>query len=250
MRIVLSLDKTGLDNDYVKSLLAAGVRTDEIAFLPVEAAKAGEAVGSADGLLLGGGADVEPARYGEPVRYDSVEFDAARDERELAAYSAARKRALPVLAICRGLQLVNVALGGTLIQDIPGEISEPSVPHRVFPKDAAAHSVLFDPTPAALPLRSCFQEETVFVNSRHHQAALRIATDLRVAALAPDGIVEALVEKKSTHSFFAAVQWHPENMDPSTGHGEIFRRFVKACKEHVQRTATLESFHAAVEVER
>ncbi len=230
MGIVVSLDKKGSDNDYIRSLRDAGVSADEIVDLPSSPAEIEQAIAEADGLLLGGGEDIDPARYGESVRFANVEVNSERDAREFAAYAAARRAGLPLFAICRGLQLVNVARGGTLIQDIPSEKREGNAGHRLLPKDAEAHEILIDPARPGEILRACFPAGTAPVNSRHHQAIAHLAPDLSISALAPDGIAEAVAEKEASHEFFLAVQWHPENFPMGSGHGELFRLFVSACR--------------------
>lgn len=238
MRIVISLDKDGEENDYVRSLRAAGVAPEELLFLPLNPDDARLAVAGADGLLLGGGEDVEPSRYGDVPRATNLEVSPERDAREIAAHDEARRNALPLFAICRGLQLVNVARGGTLVQDIPTELPDGGVAHRVQPKDAPAHAVLVEPGGAGALLRDAFGGEVTPVNSRHHQCVARLAPGLVVAALAPDGVVEAVAEATPSHDFFLAVQWHPENLAESNeGQAALFTRFVRACRERADRGA-------------
>lgn len=235
MKIAVSLHESNLDNDYVRALLAAGVAREEIDLLTGDAARVAAQVDLADGLLLGGGDDVHPRHYGESTRVDNLELDEPRDERDLAAYEVARLRRLPVFGICRGLQLINVARGGTLIQDLPQEKPESDVRHKVKPNDAPAHEVLIDAGGAGEALAQIAGGPTLVVNSRHHQAVARLAPDLVVSALAPDGVVEAVAEKEATHELFLVVQWHPENLPADGPHGELFRRFVEACR---RRSAT------------
>jgi putative glutamine amidotransferase len=230
MRIGLSLDLPGSKNDYVRSLLAAGATLPELFHVPDDPVALRESLRGASGLLLGGGHDVDPAHYGEPRRHDNVEVEPLRDRRELAACEEARLLALPLLAICRGMQLVNVERGGTLIQDIPSEWSQGGVGHQFQQKDFEAHEVLIGDGAPAATLRRCFPGGNPMVNSRHHQAIGRLAPGLVITALAPDGIAEALAEGTPTHQFFLAVQWHPENLFSRPGHGEIFRLFVEACR--------------------
>jgi putative glutamine amidotransferase len=125
VRIALTLGNEASKNeknDYVRALLDAGFGRDEIVVLPPGSVPQG----TFDGVVLGGGLDVDPARYGREVLPDgSVELDQDRDATDFAAFELARQRALPTLGICRGLQVVNVALGGTLVQDIPSERPSP-----------------------------------------------------------------------------------------------------------------------------
>jgi len=153
-------------------------------------------LGELRGLLLAGGTDIAPDRYGAARQSETDESDGPRDELEIALVEEALARDLPVLAICRGLQLLNVAMGGTLVQHIEG--------HR-FPKQREVHAIAVAPESR---LASILGTHDYIVNSRHHQSVDRVGSGLRVAAIAPDGVIEALElpEKR----FVLAVQWHPE----------------------------------------
>ena len=150
----------------------------------------------AAGLCLAGGADVDPAIYGEARHPQTQEPDRTRDALESALLREALERDLPVLAICRGLQLLNAALGGTLEQHIEG---------HSFRKQRDAHSIAIVP---GSRLESILGAGQYVVNSGHHQCAATIAPGLAVAARAPDGVVEAL--EAPDREFVLAVQWHPE----------------------------------------
>jgi putative glutamine amidotransferase len=166
-----------------------------------------------DGLCLAGGADVDPALYGEARRPETEAPDTDRDRLESALLRDALDRDLPVLAICRGLQLLNAALGGTLHQHIEGHN------HR---KLRDAHEIHIAP---GSRLERILGTQTYVVNSRHHQAAGRIAPGLLLLATAPDGVVEAL--EVPGKRFALAVQWHPEaRMDGEDA--RIFRAFRDA----------------------
>jgi putative glutamine amidotransferase len=149
-----------------------------------------------DGLLLAGGSDVDPALYGVVSRPETDAPDSARDRLEVALLGQALDRDLPVLAICRGLQLLNVALGGTLVQHIEG--------HKC-PGQKQAHKITIDRDSR---LRFILGVDEHVVNSRHHQCVDRIAPGLEVAAEAPDSVIEAL--ELPGERFVLAVQWHPE----------------------------------------
>jgi putative glutamine amidotransferase len=150
-----------------------------------------------DGLVLAGGSDIDPAMYGAPRHPETGEPDPARDSLEIFLLREALERDLPVLAICRGLQLLNVALGGTLVQHIEGH-RYPDQPD-VHPITIASHS----------RLRSILEVDEFVVNSRHHQCVDRVASGLVVVARAPDNVVEAL--ELPGKRFVLAVQWHPED---------------------------------------
>lgn len=187
---------------YRKALAAAGIGFDEDA----------RSLDGLAGLLLAGGPDIDPERYGEPCAPETQDPDPARDALELALAGEALRRDLPVLAICRGLQMWNVALGGTLTQHVDG--------HR---QDglADAHAVQLEP---GSRLAAIMGRREYTVNSRHHQAAGRIADGLVVSARAEDGVVEAL--ERPGARFMLAVQWHPE--DRAVRDGALFRAFAQA----------------------
>ena len=156
------------------------------------------------GLMLSGGTDLNPARYGAPPHPGNETPDDARDELETSLLREALAANLPVLAICRGMQLFNVAQGGTLIQDL-----ENSAVHQVHGSDPGlpAHQILVEPDTR---LAAILGAGAHAVNSRHHQAVERVGAGLRVTARStPDGVIEAL--ERSDRRFALAVQWHPED---------------------------------------
>jgi len=156
------------------------------------------------GLVLSGGTDLNPARYGAAPDPRDEEPDDARDELESGLLAEALAADLPVLAICRGMQLFNVAHGGTLIQHL-----ENSAVHCVPGNDKAlpVHQILVEP---GTRLAAILGEGAHAVNSRHHQAVERVGAGLRVTARStPDGVIEAL--ERGDHRFALAVQWHPED---------------------------------------
>jgi putative glutamine amidotransferase len=191
---------------------------------PLERADdAARVLDSVDGLMLTGGADVDPARYGAP-RHSTVEHvSAPRDATELALLHAARARAKPVLAICRGIQLMNVAFGGTLVQDIPSEVPG-ALPHDQDGehRGARVHTVRIEADSILARALGATQME---VNSLHHQAPKRIPDTLRLTASAPDGIVEGL-EWRGSEWWAVGVQWHPEELDGRWEAG-LFTAFVR-----------------------
>jgi putative glutamine amidotransferase len=210
--------------DYVESVRLAGGDPWALTYAadPVEAV-----VAACAGLLLTGGADVDPARYGEPRHATVTGVDVERDEYEIALVEAALAADLPVLAVCRGLQVMNVAAGGSLIQDIPSQVGT-AVPHQVpEPKDAVAHGVSVAPgSRLAALMGAAVVAGRLPVNSRHHQAVRRIADGFVVTSLAPDGIVEALELPQAR--FCLGVQWHPENFVESGAFLPLFAGLVSA----------------------
>jgi putative glutamine amidotransferase len=151
-----------------------------------------------DGLVISGGPDVEPVRYGADPEPDCGPPDAVRDAWELALTRAALEQRVPLLGICRGMQILNVLLGGTLVQHLEG--------HRGVPGVFAEHAV----RPVAGTLLSELLPEPVSVPTFHHQAVARLGDGLVPGAHAEDGTVEALELPGSEHPFVLAVQWHPE----------------------------------------
>lgn len=178
-----------------------------------------------DGLLLTGGGDVDPALYAHPPRPETTGVDPDRDTLEARLVSLAVERDTPILAICRGIQILNVALGGTLIQDIAAQVSgstnhwdlehwnEPSHPVRVE-GGSALHGLV---------------GEEVSVNSIHHQAVDRLGSGLRAVGWAPDGVVEAV--EAAELRFCMGLQWHPECLGPADPGFRVFESFVRAAKE-------------------
>ncbi|MGH9581990.1 MAG: gamma-glutamyl-gamma-aminobutyrate hydrolase family protein, partial [Bryobacteraceae bacterium] len=155
-----------------------------------------------DGLMLLGGSDVNPSRYGEKAAPETAGIDDGRDAAEMDLIDQALARALPVLAICRGLQILNVYHGGTLIQHLGSELHKPDFEDRAN----AAHEVAIQPDTLLARIAGTSRWE---VNSRHHQAAGNAGAKLRISARAEDGTIEAL--ERPDKPFVLAVQWHPED---------------------------------------
>ncbi len=176
-----------------------------------------------DGILLTGGHDIHPSYYGEDMHEFCNSPVSSRDTLEMQLIPMALERKKPIFAICRGIQALNVALGGTLYQDINAQ-GATDLSHRL-PDTPAAHSVTCVKDTLAAEL---FGTEPVSVNSLHHQAIKDLGQGLSVAAYSEDGLVEAV--HLPSHPFVFGVQWHPELLaakDPNQF--ELFRRFVAAC---------------------
>jgi putative glutamine amidotransferase len=183
-------------------------------------------LGTFDGLLLTGGGDVDPARYSEAPHAETRGVSGERDTLEVAALRAALDREVPVLAICRGMQMLNVALGGSLHQHIPDACPASIVSHAMpEPREGPAHLV---DVAGDSRLADIVAAAAIEVNSRHHQAVNRRGKGLHVVASAPDGVVEAM-ELTGYRAFLVGVQWHPEDM---AGHfpsaDRLFAAFVSA----------------------
>ena len=178
-----------------------------------------------DGILLTGGLDVDPALYGQ-APHPTTKIAADRDRFEVPLAKAAVERDVPLFAICRGVQVLNVAAGGTLVQDIPSTVTT-DLNHSIdLPKNHPAHGVQATAgTKLAATLGPAFT-----VNSRHHQAVGTVAPDFVVSAVSPDGIVEAIERPAST--FCVGVQWHPENFWKTGEFRGLFSDFVAAAARH------------------
>jgi putative glutamine amidotransferase len=215
-------------DDYIASVEQAGARARvlEVSESPRKV------LGEIDGLLLTGGGDVDPVLYGQD-RHPLVEdAEPGRDEFELDLARRAIGADLPVLAICRGAQVLNVAAGGTLIQDIPSTVVS-DVSHSIKePRDAVAHSVRVAPgsrLEQALGAAVDAAAHLCRVNSRHHQSIDRLGSGLVSSATSPDGVVEAIERVEA--GFCVGVQWHPENFWRTGEFAPLFQAFVKTARE-------------------
>lgn len=183
--------------------------------------------GLCDGFLLTGGHDVSPEFYGDVRLSTCGACSPERDRMEKGLLRRAMAADKPVLGICRGIQFINAALGGTLWQDLPSQHPSEIEHHQRPPYDVPAHSVRVLPQ---TPLAQLLGEGELRVNSYHHQCVRALAPQLRAMALAPDGLIEALWHPGLR--FLWAVQWHPEfawKSDPNAR--AIFERFVGACSD-------------------
>ncbi len=180
-------------------------------------------VSACDGLLITGGQDVNPALYGRD-RGLCGELCDGRDGMETPLFELALKRDIPVLGICRGMQFINVALGGTLYRDIPTEHPTPLCHRQSAPYDRPSHEVAIE---AGSPLDALFGVRKLGVNSCHHQAVERLSDRLRAAARADDGLIEAFYMPSAR--FVLGVQWHPElSFAADECSRRIFAEFVGA----------------------
>ena len=217
--------------DYRQAVLHVGADVRVIdPSMPID-----EALDGIGGLLLTGGDDVSPERYGEPRHATVVDPEPGRDAFELALIAAARSRDLPLFAICRGIQVLNVACGGTLVQDIPsqlpgaGEHSFTVPPHEPF---SLAHEIWVEKDSLLEKLISDrLEQDACEVNSRHHQAVKAVAPGFRATATAPDGVIEAIEDPSAR--FCLGVQWHPENFWRTGEFRPLFEGFVEAASKIV-----------------
>ena len=191
--------------------------------LPHDPEAAADYVDRIDGLIItGGGFDVDPALFGAETRHSTVKTKDRRTAFELAATRIALGRDMPVLGICGGQQLLNVALGGTLIQHIPDEVPEALLHRQLNPRDEPGHDVRVI---AGTMLHRIARAEHLAVNSAHHQAVKAAGPGVVIDAVAEDGVVEGIEDPR--HGFCLGVQWHPE-FEINEAARRIFRAFVEA----------------------
>ena len=208
--------------DYLDGIRAAGGLP---VVLPIEMTEkdAEQMVETCDGFLFTGGQDVAPELYGEKVA-PSIVSSPERDKLETLLLSKALQADKAILGICRGLQFINVFLGGTLWQDLPSEHPSEIVHRQGKPYDAPTHKVKLNGD-----LQTLLGKDIIEVNTLHHQAIKDLGNDLTAMAVAPDGIIEAV--KTLNKRFVWAIQWHPEYMFKTNPDSlAIFSCFVKHCK--------------------
>ena len=181
-----------------------------------------------DGVLFSGGGDVRPERYGSLSHPLVTEMDEDRDDLEIELVKQVAQAGLPFLGICRGLQVINVALGGSLYEDLldqrPGSLKHQNVAEH--PRDYLAHPIQVQP---GSRLAGILGGTDVMVNSLHHQGIRLLAPNLVVTAHAPDGVIEAV--ELPGHPFGLAVQWHPECLQVHPAMQALFRSFVQASQQ-------------------
>lgn len=204
-----------------------------ILLAPVSPQEAAPLLDRIDGLLLSGGGDIDPSFYGGSFHADMYMIDSRRDEFEFALVRGTRERKMPVLAICRGLQVVNVALGGNLIEDIPAEVG--STDHAVRgPEVVDCHQTVT--LQADSLVAEAIGATEVCVNSIHHQAVRDVAPGLRPVGWTADGVVEVL--DPDDHAWpLLAVQWHPEYL--AVNHDEASRALFDTLVEQATATAPI-----------
>ncbi len=180
-----------------------------------------------DGLVFTGGGDIEPYRYGEAVSELCGKPEKERDETEICVFDAFFTTGKPILGLCRGEQLINVALGGTLYQDIPSAINTNIAHRQTEGHFEFSHSVnVIDGT----PLRELFGCERVTVNSFHHQSVKTLGNELKVMAKADDGVIEAFWH--TGERYLRGYQWHPERLSNKDVYCmKIFEDFIEVCKK-------------------
>ena len=216
-------DRAFVYTTYVESLRRAGAIP---VLIPPQPENARELVDELDGILLAGGEDCDPAVYGEEAHPTVEPMDPRRQTNDLSLAKMARARGIPTLGICLGLQVMNVAAGGTLVQDIDSQI-ETDIQHASEPENRVRHDVVVE---KGTRLASILGARELNVNSSHHQAIKTVAKDLKITAHAPDGVVEGLEDPR--HPFYVGVQWHPEDMKGEESASSIFGAFVEAARKY------------------
>lgn len=218
-----------MGHSYIEEIRKVGGVPWLIPLVPHDPDTLGEIFDRLDGVFVTGGVDVDPARYGEPKTPLCGATDADRDAVEIALLKHAVERGLPVLAVCRGLQILNVAFGGTLYQDVAAQVPA-ALKHDYFPTPAQpsrkylAHDVTVKP---GSRLGGILGETLVPVNSMHHQAIKDLAPSLAATAYAPDGIIEGV--EGAGGGYVVGVQWHPEELtDTHAGMARLFTTFAAA----------------------
>jgi len=235
IRPVDGVDRVRLNAAYVHAIESAGLIPLVVPPL-ADANTARGVLGVVAGLVLTGGEDVDPSLYGAAPHPELGPVSCSRDETELALLARARELLLPTLAICRGIQVVNVGLGGTLVQDLPSQRTDVDTHELREDRSARVHSVSVD---AASRLASILGVQSLGVNSIHHQAVDRLGSAIRISARADDGVVEG-VESDDPDWWMVGVQWHPEELTgtPEPWDRRLFAAFAEACRARVSSAST------------
>jgi putative glutamine amidotransferase len=213
-------------HDYEESVRRAG---GDLRVIAADRESPMDVVANSDGILLAGGGDVLPSLYGDQPHPAFDAAEAGRDDYELELVRLAGEADVPLLAICRGIQVLNVARGGTLMQHIPDDVTG-AVDHNVRePRVAIAHEVWVTAGSLLDRLMRETEEDGGFpVNSRHHQAVRTLGSGLVTTATAPDGVVEAIEDP--SRRFVLGVQWHPENFYRTGEFRALFEGFIEAAQ--------------------
>jgi len=180
-------------------------------------------LGRVQGVVLSGGVDINPKRYGEQPLSGMGQIDEDRDIMELNAVKMAFEKDLPILAICRGIQTLNVSLGGNLFQDIHGQVKNSFLHSQNAPKNVLTHAIRIE---QGTLLHKVTGKKKIWVNSKHHQAVKDVAPGFRIGALSEDGIIEAI--EHPSKRFVLGVQWHPEGTFREDMYSKkLFRAFIR-----------------------
>ncbi|HZI60906.1 MAG TPA: gamma-glutamyl-gamma-aminobutyrate hydrolase family protein [Pyrinomonadaceae bacterium] len=235
MRIEHPTDRFYLSRHYSEAVEAAGGAPVHISLIP-HTEYIDAVVDGLEGILLpGSDSDVDPLRYGQQPHPALGEVHKIKDETDLLLIDAAERKQLPLLAICFGMQVLNVSRGGTLIQDIRSQLPEALKHEQGAPRDRPSHSVKVG---AGSNLNEILKTEDLLVNSHHHQAIEMLGADLVETAWSPDGVIEAFEDPRPDR-FVVAVQWHPELGWQSDRFSQrLFNSFVAHAREAVENLST------------
>ena len=223
--------------NYVDAVLRAGAIP---LLIPPQPQNVEDLLESIDGVLLTGGKDCDPSLYGEDPHPTLKPMDTRRQSSDLTLARAARELGVPTLGVCLGLQVMTIAAGGSLIQDIHSETGTP-ITHESEPGERKRHDVHIEPDTA---LGMVLGREGCVVNSSHHQAVRSPGEGMRICAWAPDGIVEA--SEDPAHPFYIGVQWHPEDMPGEDSAEKIFDAFIRAALERSRSRRASEMTHPQI----
>lgn len=236
MKIAISVSESekakGRESPYFRALVESGAAPEELALIAAKDSH-GLRVEAFGGILLSGGADVDPAYYDEQPKYANVHVDHDRDEFERAWLDRAMHLRLPVLGICRGAQVVNVKFDGTLHQDLekdwaPEDENTPAIRHKqTAARSETTHSVTITDPGSRL---AQVVQGNCRVNSMHHQGIKILGHGLKATAHAEDGLVEAL-ELPESGQYLVAVQWHPEELTAIPQQKTLFQQFLAECRQ-------------------
>ncbi len=234
-RLELATDRFYLSRDYSEAVEAAGGAPVHISLIP-RRDYISTVMEELDGVLLpGSDSDVDPLRYGAEPHAKLGSVVTIKDETDLLVLEEVERCAMPLFAICFGMQVLNVSRGGTLIQDIESQVPRAIKHQQGVPRDRPSHSIKV--AKSAL-LSTLVKEERVVVNSHHHQAIDKLGADLAATAWTSDGLIEA-VEDPRPERFVLGVQWHPElGWKQDLLSQALFDRFIAATRDYVGRSET------------
>ncbi len=216
-------ERTFSYSTYLEAIVRAGGTP---LLIPFQATDLDRVVEAIDGMILSGGDDLSPDAYGDEPRACGELLDPRRQQNDLALARLARERSIPLLGICLGCQVMNVAAGGTLVQDIPSEVSG-ALEHKGGTGNRKHHEVQID---SESLLASTLGVTSVVVNSGHHQSIREPGQGLEVVATAKDGVIEAIEDVR--HPFYIGVQWHPEEMTGELAADPLFVALIEAARRH------------------
>ena len=223
---VIGVTRCSRLDDYLASVERSGARARVL-----EVSESPRAViDTIDGVLLTGGGDVDPVFYGQERHPSTYDAEPGRDEFEIDLARRALEADLPVLAICRGSQVLNVAAGGTLVQDIPSALKTDLTHSLELPKDCVAHDIhIVSNTRLHAAMGGAVDASSAcHVNSRHHQSVGTLGRSLVASATAPDGVIEGIEAPEAR--FCVGVQWHPENFWRTGEFRPLFEGFLEAAQ--------------------